>query len=186
MRDKLSRARSRFSIVKVRDIFARYSKYYLRKQKEIRTRLDLIKELPKGTFIKKNINGHQYYYLAFRQDERVVFKYVGKNKPPRLAARILNIKNDKKFLIKRLEEVQDALYSLGITKRIPRGDTAKRFAVFKRDNFRCRYCGKSAKESGVVLSIDHAIPKKRGGTEEISNLVTACLVCNLGKNKQLL
>jgi len=54
-----------------------------------------------------------------------------------------------------------------------------RFEVFKRDNFICQYCGKSAPE--VVLEIDHIKPVKEGGTNDIMNLVTSCRECNRGK-----
>jgi len=54
-----------------------------------------------------------------------------------------------------------------------------RFEVFKRDNFTCQYCGKSAPE--VVLEIDHIKPVKEGGTNDIMNLITSCRECNSGK-----
>ena len=59
-----------------------------------------------------------------------------------------------------------------------------RFEVFKRDNFTCQYCGKSAPD--VVLEIDHMKPVSKGGTNDITNLITACFDCNRGKsNKEL-
>jgi 5-methylcytosine-specific restriction endonuclease McrA len=36
-----------------------------------------------------------------------------------------------------------------------------RFEVFKRDAFKCQYCGKSAPE--VTLEVDHIIPVSKGG-----------------------
>jgi hypothetical protein len=54
-----------------------------------------------------------------------------------------------------------------------------RFAVFKRDSFKCQYCGRSAAE--VILHCDHMKPVAEGGTTDILNLVTACSDCNLGK-----
>lgn len=59
-----------------------------------------------------------------------------------------------------------------------------RFEVFKRDSFKCQYCGASAPD--VVLHIDHIIPVKEGGTNDISNLITSCSNCNLGKGARLL
>lgn len=59
-----------------------------------------------------------------------------------------------------------------------------RFEVFKRDNFKCQYCGRSAPD--VVLHVDHIKPVAEGGTGDISNLVTACIDCNLGKGANLL
>lgn len=37
-----------------------------------------------------------------------------------------------------------------------------RFAVLKRDGFRCRYCGRSP-EDGIILTLDHVIPESKGG-----------------------
>jgi hypothetical protein len=54
-----------------------------------------------------------------------------------------------------------------------------RFSVLRRDGFTCRYCG--AKPPEVVLHLDHVLAVANGGTNEESNLVTACLPCNLGK-----
>lgn len=59
-----------------------------------------------------------------------------------------------------------------------------RFEVFKRDNFTCRYCGKSAPD--VVLEVDHIIPVSKGGTDDICNLATSCLDCNRGKGAKKL
>lgn len=57
-----------------------------------------------------------------------------------------------------------------------------RFEVFKRDSFRCQYCGKSAPE--VVLEIDHVTPVVNGGKSDLLNLVTSCKPCNAGKGKR--
>jgi DNA-binding MarR family transcriptional regulator len=58
-----------------------------------------------------------------------------------------------------------------------------RFAVFRRDCFRCCYCG--ARSTDVTLTIDHVIPVARGGTNDIDNLRTACFPCNVGKSTTL-
>lgn len=63
---------------------------------------------------------------------------------------------------------------------VDRGITAdKRFMVLKRDSFKCVYCGRYAPD--VMLHIDHKISRSDGGGDEISNLVTACSQCNIGK-----
>ncbi len=56
---------------------------------------------------------------------------------------------------------------------------ARRFQVLQRDRFRCRYCG--AHGSEVELHIDHVKPLSAGGGNAITNLVTSCRACNLGK-----
>lgn len=59
-----------------------------------------------------------------------------------------------------------------------------RFEVFKRDSFRCQYCGKSSPD--VVLEVDHIQPVSKGGTNDMLNLVTSCWECNSGKSNRLL
>lgn len=54
-----------------------------------------------------------------------------------------------------------------------------RFEVFKRDGFKCAYCGKAP--PSVVLEVDHIEPKSCGGKDLIHNLLTACFDCNRGK-----
>jgi hypothetical protein len=54
-----------------------------------------------------------------------------------------------------------------------------RFEVFKRDGFKCQYCGCSAPD--VVLHVDHIHPVAEGGDNDIMNLVTSCQPCNSGK-----
>ncbi len=55
-----------------------------------------------------------------------------------------------------------------------------RLALYARDGFCCVYCRASAKR-GAVLTIDHVLPCELGGTNDHSNLVTACLSCNSAK-----
>ena len=59
-----------------------------------------------------------------------------------------------------------------------------RFEVFKRDNFTCQYCGRSAPD--VLLHVDHINPVANGGDNNILNLVTSCSDCNGGKGAKLL
>lgn len=59
-----------------------------------------------------------------------------------------------------------------------------RFEVFKRDGFKCTYCGAEAPKA--VLHIDHIHPVAKGGTNDLLNLTTACSDCNGGKSDRLL
>ena len=57
---------------------------------------------------------------------------------------------------------------------------SRRMTVYERDDFKCRYCGRSSPD--IVLEIDHILPVSMGGTNDISNLVTVCSQCNNGKS----
>jgi hypothetical protein len=59
-----------------------------------------------------------------------------------------------------------------------------RFEVFKRDSFKCQYCGRSAPE--VILNVDHIVPAVEDGTNDIMNLITSCFDCNSGKDARQL
>ena len=56
---------------------------------------------------------------------------------------------------------------------------ALRFEVFKRDGFRCAYCGRTPPQ--VILEVDHIDPHSLGGSDDINNLITSCFDCNRGK-----
>lgn len=51
--------------------------------------------------------------------------------------------------------------------------------VMRRDQFTCQYCGKRSD-----LTIDHVIPKSRGGKDTWENLTTACDKCNVKKGNR--
>ena len=55
-----------------------------------------------------------------------------------------------------------------------------RMAVFRRDSFKCKFCGRTS-EDGVGLVVDHIVPISKGGTSSIRNLQTLCDPCNMGK-----
>jgi hypothetical protein len=48
------------------------------------------------------------------------------------------------------------------------------WAVFRRDNYSCRYCGKN----DVPLTVDHLVLWEEGGPSTQTNLVSACKKCN--------
>jgi hypothetical protein len=60
-----------------------------------------------------------------------------------------------------------------------RADLTRREKVFRRDEFRCVYCGETFESR--FLSVDHVEPRMRGGDHSEGNLVTACLTCNAAK-----
>ena len=75
----------------------------------------------------------------------------------------------------------------------PRIDDRFRLAIFKRDGFVCHVCGRYTDLDACDVSpprvthdhnypsVDHVIPKSKGGTDYPSNLKCACISCNKGK-----
>lgn len=57
-----------------------------------------------------------------------------------------------------------------------RGVVLTRYNVFKRDAHKCQYCG-----TKNDLTLDHLIPKSKGGKTTWKNIVTACKKCNAKK-----
>jgi 5-methylcytosine-specific restriction endonuclease McrA len=68
--------------------------------------------------------------------------------------------------------------------RVPRAVQRKisRRALFARDGWRCVYCGTST----ARLTLDHVVPRSRGGESTWENVVTACAPCNLRKGNRTL
>ena len=68
--------------------------------------------------------------------------------------------------------------------RVPRGVKRKisRRALFARDGWRCVYCGAASGR----LTLDHVVPRSRGGDSVWENVVTSCAPCNLRKGNRLL
>src|SRR5438105_14534770 len=67
--------------------------------------------------------------------------------------------------------------------RVPRIVQRKisRRALFARDGWRCVYCGTSTGR----LTLDHVVPRSRGGESVWENVVTSCAPCNLRKGDRL-
>ncbi|MGV3758376.1 MAG: HNH endonuclease [Actinomycetota bacterium] len=93
-----------------------------------------------------------------------------------------------------LHDTGEALHSEHLTVPVPsvvrlrtfvkvpfrRRAPLNRRGVFARDGHRCQYCGATAE------SIDHVIPRSKGGPHTWENVVAACRPCNVRKGDQLL
>lgn len=93
-----------------------------------------------------------------------------------------------------LHDTGEALHSEHLTVPIPsvvrlrtfvkvpfrRRAPLNRRGVFARDGHRCQYCGAAAE------SIDHVIPRSKGGPHTWENVVAACRPCNVRKGDRLL
>lgn len=60
---------------------------------------------------------------------------------------------------------------------------ALRWQVFQRDGWKCVACGRTS-EDGIILHVDHIIPRSKGGKDELSNYQTLCHLCNIGKSNK--
>lgn len=58
------------------------------------------------------------------------------------------------------------------------------WTVLARDNWTCCSCGRSSKEEGIILEVDHILPRSKGGSDEIRNLQSLCKKCNIGKSNK--
>lgn len=83
----------------------------------------------------------------------------------------------------RLSFPRPSVIRLGymVKRPYPRVRLTKR-EIFRRDNHSCQYCGAPSNH----LTIDHVMPRHRGGEYSWSNLVTACPQCNLRKGGRTL
>ena len=140
--------------------------------------------------------------LVRRADMPVLFEhaYVVTNKLDPLIQRKRPIKIPAEKIVK-------------VASRMPPSSVTK--AIFARDGWRCRFCGcrvilseaKKIMSAGlpgaipwgkkeadykhgafyaISASLDHVVPHSRGGTNEESNLVTACWTCQFGRDYFLL
>jgi 5-methylcytosine-specific restriction endonuclease McrA len=58
--------------------------------------------------------------------------------------------------------------------------------VRKRAAHRCEYCQLRADDSPLArLQIEHIVPRKHGGNDDLDNLALACIDCNLRKGTNL-
>lgn len=99
----------------------------------------------------------------------------------------INIVSKRKAVLyvvkKKVQILSDRVVRLVSYVRLPynrlMANGVSRKAIFARDSYTCAYC--SAKEN---LTVDHILPQSRKGTNEWSNLITACLKCNLKKGNR--
>lgn len=77
----------------------------------------------------------------------------------------------------RLEVPSPLVIRLRYVVKVPyhRRTALSRRAIFARDEHRCQYCG------GAADSIDHVMPRSRGGLHVWDNVAAACRPCNLSK-----
>ena len=64
-----------------------------------------------------------------------------------------------------------------LIRRPRREKRLTRYEIFNRDHYTCQYCGQQPRQ----LTLDHVIPRYRGGPHTWENVVSACVACNRRK-----
>ncbi len=95
---------------------------------------------------------------------------------------LLEAATDRVFRSERLTVEEPSVVRLTRYVRVPQTHrrNLSRRALFARDEHTCQYCGNPAD------SIDHIIPRSRGGQHVWENVVAACRRCNMIKRDRLL
>jgi hypothetical protein len=94
---------------------------------------------------------------------------------------------DIKYLLAKINQRRGSFFlDNGVWESICRVERGKvsnrmRFAIYERDDHRCRRCGRSTND----LEIDHIIPISKGGKSTYDNLQTLCHRCNKEKGSDL-
>jgi hypothetical protein len=93
-------------------------------------------------------------------------------------AELISIQEDKKLRTINTTFPFPSIIRLDRYIPIPyKGVVLTRQNVLKRDNFECQYCG-----NRKDLTLDHLVPRSKGGRSTWTNLVTACKPCNSHKS----
>lgn len=97
----------------------------------------------------------------------------------------------------RLKENEPCIRTVALRLKVPevvlltqysaipfRKVTFSRKNIYRRDHFTCQYCG--ARPPVQDLSVDHVVPRSRGGRSSWTNCVLSCLRCNRRKANRAL
>jgi 5-methylcytosine-specific restriction endonuclease McrA len=91
---------------------------------------------------------------------------------------ILLFKEKAKIISKRVIRLVNYVK---ISFQKTRVENPSRAMIYKRDDHQCQYCG-----SHKNLTIDHVIPRSKGGKDTWENLVACCASCNIKKGSKYL
>lgn len=122
--------------------------------------MDYLKIEPHKTILVLNMD---YNPINFTNWKRAIVLLM-KNKAQALGKRVIRLVNYIKLPYERLMQ-----------------NRPSRAMIYKRDGHKCQYCG-----STKNLTIDHIIPRSKGGDDTWENLTVACMPCNTRKGDKLL
>ena len=95
---------------------------------------------------------------------------------------VLNRNSQENLIVENKKLVVNIDFSLLADTKI-KVMPAMRWQVFQRDKWKCVSCGKSSND-GIILHVDHIIPRSKGGMNHIDNYQTLCDICNIGKSNK--
>lgn len=124
------------------------------------TCMEIDKIAPHSTVLVLNSS---YEPLNFTNWKRAIVLLL-KNKAQVLSQRVIRLLNYVRLPLSKMIETKPS-----------------KAMIYKRDDNKCQYCG-----STRSLTIDHVIPKSKGGQDTWDNLVVACCLCNAKKGDKLL
>ena len=122
--------------------------------------MDYLKIEPNQTILVLNASFEPLNFTNWRRAVVLLMK----NKAQALGKRVIRLVNYIKLPYEKLSQ-----------------NKPSRTMIYKRDGHKCQYCG-----STKNLTIDHIIPRSRGGEDTWENLVVACSSCNTKKGNTLL
>ncbi|MEA3442344.1 MAG: HNH endonuclease [Chloroflexota bacterium] len=79
--------------------------------------------------------------------------------------------------VSRVFEIPSVIRLGHMVRRPHRQRKLTKIEIFNRDHFVCQYCGQQVKE----ITLDHVIPRQRGGEHTWENVVSSCIPCNRRK-----
>ena len=90
---------------------------------------------------------------------------------------------DRELRSERMTLTRPAVIRLRTYVHVPRDGHRRKItrrAVFARDGWTCQYCG-----SRSSLTVDHVVPRSKGGSSTWDNIVASCAPCNRRKGDSL-
>lgn len=94
----------------LKDILKDSLNYYLDLDKRLKSRL---RELPRGSILKRKIGRQNYFYLKLRDRGRVASRYLGKERPADLDKSL----QERRLILRQIKEVRDNLKTLSRVRR---------------------------------------------------------------------
>ena len=122
--------------------------------------MDYLKIEPNQTILVLNASFEPLQFTNWRRAVVLLMK----NKAKALSGRVIRLVNYIKLPYAKISQ-----------------NRPSRTMIYKRDGHKCQYCG-----STKNLTIDHIIPRSRGGEDTWENLVVACMPCNTRKGDKFL